>query len=408
ELRLLLTPQPVALWGAREVILSRHFIVLPATTAGLLSVADYFETGQRPNLESRSQDDNEEPPDIYDQSEVVRLMRRYLGEELFQWLCACAYVPELKWDLTLSLGSFPCMGRSLLTEENLLKLTHLQWFQDGSIPDDYRAVLINELDAEKKEAIHSSIIDLLNKNLPPRRSDPLDNRQIEMEIGKVPPRKGSLGGDSSPRVPGWVNMVLRRLKKALLSPIDLQIPASLYKRLKAYAVADDRVRVAPRVQADAGREKEADPASVKDIHPKRFYLLFAAETFERFGFYSMLALFTLYLQDPNDGFGWTAEQATTLYSWYLMFVYTSPLVGGIIADWKLGYRRAVMIGGLFFMVGHALLSFHRDGGRQAKVRLSPGLRRRSLRDGHRGRHHVAVPKERRGQAAQSVETHDGG
>jgi POT family proton-dependent oligopeptide transporter len=77
---------------------------------------------------------------------------------------------------------------------------------------------------------------------------------------------------------------------------------------------------------------------------------------ERFSFYSMLALFTLYLRNPDQGFGWTAAEATNLYAWYLMFVYASPLVGGIIADWKLGYRRAVMVGGFFFMAGHALLS----------------------------------------------------
>jgi POT family proton-dependent oligopeptide transporter len=39
-----------------------------------------------------------------------------------------------------------------------------------------------------------------------------------------------------------------------------------------------------------------------------------------------------------------------------MFVYASPLIGGWLADKKLGYRRSVMIGGLFFMAGHLLLS----------------------------------------------------
>jgi POT family proton-dependent oligopeptide transporter len=94
-----------------------------------------------------------------------------------------------------------------------------------------------------------------------------------------------------------------------------------------------------------------------DRHPKGLYVLFATEMWERFSFYSMLAMFTLYLQDPNEGFGWTAERATGLYANYLMFVYASPLIGGWIADKKLGYRRAVMIGGLFFMAGHLLLSF---------------------------------------------------
>jgi len=93
-----------------------------------------------------------------------------------------------------------------------------------------------------------------------------------------------------------------------------------------------------------------------DKHPKGLYVLFGTEMWERFSFYSMLALFTLYLRDPNEGFGWTATDATSLYANYLMFVYASPLIGGLIADKITGYRKAVMIGGFFFMAGHGLLS----------------------------------------------------
>jgi POT family proton-dependent oligopeptide transporter len=92
-------------------------------------------------------------------------------------------------------------------------------------------------------------------------------------------------------------------------------------------------------------------------HPKGLYVLFATEMWERFSFYSMLALFTLYMRDPVQGFGWSTEDATSLYANYLMFVYASPLVGGWIADKKLGYRKSVMVGGVFFMAGHLLLSF---------------------------------------------------
>jgi POT family proton-dependent oligopeptide transporter len=91
-------------------------------------------------------------------------------------------------------------------------------------------------------------------------------------------------------------------------------------------------------------------------HPKGLYALFATEMWERFSFYSMLALFTLYLRDPTQGFGWTAAEATGLYANYLAFVYLSPLVGGFIADRFTGYRKAVMIGGVFFIAGHGLLS----------------------------------------------------
>ncbi|MCC6743716.1 MAG: peptide MFS transporter [Acidobacteria bacterium] len=98
-------------------------------------------------------------------------------------------------------------------------------------------------------------------------------------------------------------------------------------------------------------------AKVAERHPKGLYVLFATEMWERFSFYSMVALFTLYLRDPVEGFGWDAADATTLYANYSMFVYLSPLVGGYIADKFIGYRRAVMIGGFFFMAGHLLLSF---------------------------------------------------
>lgn len=88
-------------------------------------------------------------------------------------------------------------------------------------------------------------------------------------------------------------------------------------------------------------------------HPTGLYVLFATEMWERFSFYSMLSLFTLYLRTD---FGFTGSEATTLNANYLMFVYASPLIGGLIADRITGYRKAVMIGGVFFMIGHGLLS----------------------------------------------------
>lgn len=92
-------------------------------------------------------------------------------------------------------------------------------------------------------------------------------------------------------------------------------------------------------------------------HPKGLYVLFASEAWERFSFYSMLSLFTLYLRDGEQGFGWTDAEATTLYSWYLTFVYASPFIGGLLADRYLGYLRTTLIGALFFVAGHFLLSF---------------------------------------------------
>lgn len=101
----------------------------------------------------------------------------------------------------------------------------------------------------------------------------------------------------------------------------------------------------------------APAAARRERHPPGLYVLAATEMWERFSFYSMLAMFTLYLQDRAQGFGWTAAHATRVYSLYLACVYLSPLAGGLLADRKLGYRRAVTLGGVFFMLGHLLLAF---------------------------------------------------
>jgi proton-dependent oligopeptide transporter, POT family len=110
------------------------------------------------------------------------------------------------------------------------------------------------------------------------------------------------------------------------------------------------------MNANVGTVEDVPLVGEVGKHPKGLYVLFATEMWERFSFYSMLSLFVLYLRDPVAGFGWTAAEATSLYSNYLMFVYASPLIGGLIADRLTGYRKAVMIGGVFFMAGHGLLS----------------------------------------------------
>ncbi|HNN91616.1 MAG TPA: peptide MFS transporter [Pseudomonadota bacterium] len=87
-------------------------------------------------------------------------------------------------------------------------------------------------------------------------------------------------------------------------------------------------------------------------HPKGLYVLFFTEMWERFGFYLMLALFTLYL---NEKLGWTEEESLGAYGWYMFFVYLTPFVGGIFADRVFGYRRAVLTGASLLGVGYALL-----------------------------------------------------
>lgn len=100
---------------------------------------------------------------------------------------------------------------------------------------------------------------------------------------------------------------------------------------------------------------QAARAAARERHPKGLYVLFATEMWERFGFYTLGATLALYLRDGEQGMGWPEERATTLVSYYLMFVYASPLIGGWLADRFTGYRRAITIGGLFLGAGYFLL-----------------------------------------------------
>jgi POT family proton-dependent oligopeptide transporter len=101
-----------------------------------------------------------------------------------------------------------------------------------------------------------------------------------------------------------------------------------------------------------------DPALAAPArHPAGLYILFGTEMWERFGFYTAASIMTLYLQ--RGGFGWSKDNATSLWSNYLMFVYATPLIGGWLADRFLGYRRSVLIGGVFFILGYVLLGLGR-------------------------------------------------
>lgn len=98
--------------------------------------------------------------------------------------------------------------------------------------------------------------------------------------------------------------------------------------------------------------------TTKKSHPKALYTLFATEMWERFSYYGMRALLTLYLTAElvNGGFGLSREEALTMYAIFTGLVYLTPILGGWIADKYLGKRKTVYIGGLVMAVGQFLLA----------------------------------------------------
>jgi len=88
-------------------------------------------------------------------------------------------------------------------------------------------------------------------------------------------------------------------------------------------------------------------------HPKGLFYLFFAELWERFSFYGMRALLVLYmtkhlLYDDDMSFG--------IFAAYMSLVYVTPMIGGILADKILGFRKAILLGGVLMALGHFFLT----------------------------------------------------
>ena len=87
-------------------------------------------------------------------------------------------------------------------------------------------------------------------------------------------------------------------------------------------------------------------------HPKGLYALALANTGERFGYYTMLAIFVLFLQAK---FGYNEAQAGHIYGIFLGCVYFMPLIGGMLAD-RFGYGKMVRTGIIVMFLGYLLLA----------------------------------------------------
>lgn len=96
--------------------------------------------------------------------------------------------------------------------------------------------------------------------------------------------------------------------------------------------------------------------STQDVfgHPKGLLYLFFAELWERFSFYGMRALLVLYM---TKHLLFSDEMSFGIYAAYMSLVYVTPLIGGMLADKILGFRKAIVLGGILMALGHFFLTF---------------------------------------------------
>ena len=103
--------------------------------------------------------------------------------------------------------------------------------------------------------------------------------------------------------------------------------------------------------------------------PKGLWTLALANTGERFSYYTMLAVFALFL---GENFGFAAGTASEIYTWFLTAVYFLPLIGGMAAD-RWGYSKMVVIGIMIMFLGYLLLSVPLGSGTIAIAAMGAAL-----------------------------------
>src|SRR5690554_298108 len=99
-------------------------------------------------------------------------------------------------------------------------------------------------------------------------------------------------------------------------------------------------------------------------HPIGLFILFFTEMWERFSYYGMRGILTLYIvasaTAADPGLGWSSKDGIWLYGWYTMLVYVASIPGGWVADKFLGPKKTVMWGGILLCIGHGVLAIPQD------------------------------------------------
>jgi POT family proton-dependent oligopeptide transporter len=122
-------------------------------------------------------------------------------------------------------------------------------------------------------------------------------------------------------------------------------------------------------------ESALPPQGARDAswfgHPRQLARLFTTEAMERFGYYGMRALLTLYLAQH---FLFSDTTTAGLYGGFTALVYLTPLIGGLMADRFLGSKRSVKFGAILMSLGYVVLCLSSTGGAAKPFALIEGQR----------------------------------
>jgi hypothetical protein len=263
--RALLTPVPESEWGYHEWALEQNaFFVLPSTPQGLDLLIDRMQFDGPVETTYRavgsafppliSEDGYRWIQRLAPPAEAVEAclnqVRRYLGEEGYYWLCACAIYPALDWDLTVRLGLEIHLGPApLFDESRLAALSRLPWFRHGTMPDWLRTRLVEELTPEREQAIRECLEKLLFETMEQHRHG------FRIEIARA----------NRPIFAALAPRVIRRLSRS--EPKDSHYNDHVFARVLLHQRPAGPVVRIPRLfrLSFAAEEKQVDHAAVLEF-----------------------------------------------------------------------------------------------------------------------------------------------
>lgn len=216
--RFILTNHPPSLWDYHEEILSMAFSILPFTNAGIQFLVKKL-SGQQAEFPIPANKGILPPVFDEDNPNLITVLESHFGKAMTQWIAANALCSKLDWDLTLKIGHHLSQGsETLVSFENLLQLSNLEWFRNGAIPEQARQQLVDYLDEITRLDIRNLMVSVLEENHPIAPSHAHNSYRMELAGLKILipgfPQKGlknelyelkSMGYQEDILVTDWIN-----------------------------------------------------------------------------------------------------------------------------------------------------------------------------------------------------------
>lgn len=163
ENKAVLTPIPFKDWGINEKLIGENLILLPADAEGQLRLIKAINERlfqHRQYLSSIGSFYDAEEFDFKETGEIKKYLR---DDDLFQWLCALAVYPKIRWEMIVEIGKDLLHANNCpekLNYTNLLKLARIDWMNEGYFPEDTRIELLKQLTPANEVIARKTLIRL--------------------------------------------------------------------------------------------------------------------------------------------------------------------------------------------------------------------------------------------------------